>query len=882
MVILLLLVCVVFHFLDDSGARLLPRVVVRDTKAFFDSKTPSAACWESVIPDQGVSCVWTLKSLLQSQRRSRQKHRGRTSQVQQANEGQIPFRLSFTATARSPGTKPLALCSGGALCCCHDISLRQNPDAFLSKLQHRCCRRRGSACSSSISSSRTSSSNTRTTRCICELQTGDGEFASPAEAPLILRFAPSPTGSLHVGGARTALVNFALLQEHLSHARRSKNLSGRLILRIEDTDEVRNNVDSEKSLIKDLKWLGIKWDEGPDVGGPSGFYRQSERLSIYRHHGRELLKRNILYRCFCSKERLALLRQERTQQGLPPRYDGRCRSVTPAEAERLAAEKRPFALRIPSAPRTISFHDGLRGLVTFSLQKTLGDFVCFRPANKHAFGSTAGAEPQTKAGSSDSSVVAATRREDDTAFGNPVYNFCAAVDDWLMGVTAVVRGEEHIPNTVAQILLAHALGAPIPRFCHLPVMLAKEGGKISKRKQLSDCAFEATSSSSKDRRPHSCSTSSATTAGWKAAPREAASSSTLSDYTIQGLRMRGYHPEAVVSCLRGHHLEGVQMAGHLSNLAQLRRGSFCFDEQHLLYAHKRKIMQLAESNNAEPLVQFFCEVLSMAPVVSDSEAHFAKKVALASKTTKELPPGNCGECIATMREEQPWLFEFISLAARLLLPQHVAPPVVAKEFVENLRGRIQPGSEAIERLLRSNTSEAQQFRLVAAALVASRDAFEASSEENCSEYSSLLEQESGKMPKERLTLLRSQGGVMMTFEAWIEQLSKQLNMEKPKLMRLARVALTGRDVGVPLGKLLQLLRVAQLAGLPACPSNDSPCFEAQPQHTKDAHSHLLCLDWLRKQWYRPLSERLSQKFVALSPDMASRFRSTWAIALTRF
>ncbi|KAL8449173.1 hypothetical protein Emag_003693 [Eimeria magna] len=195
----------------------------------------------------------------------------------------------------------------------------------------------------------------------------------------------------------------------------------------------------------------------------------------------------------------------------------------------------------------------------------------------------------------------------------------------------------------------------------------------------------------------------------------------------------------------------------------------------------------------------------MAPEVCESEAHFARRAPLASKTTTEQPTGTCGDLIATMREEQPWLFEFMSLAARLLLPQHVAPSAVAKELVENLRGSVEPGQDAYERLLRSTASEAHQFRLVAAALVASRDVSETYSAD-CNKRPCRLTNESEEMPEERLNLVRSQGGVGMTFEAWIEQLSKQLNMEKPKLMRLARVALTGRDVGVPLGKLVSPTR----------------------------------------------------------------------------
>ncbi|KAL8451947.1 hypothetical protein Emed_001682 [Eimeria media] len=477
-------------------------------------------------------------------------------------------------------------------------------------------------------------------------------------------------------------------------------------------------------------WLGIKWDEGPDIGGPSGFYRQSERLSIYRHHGRALLERNVLYKCFCTKERLARLRQERTQQGLPP--------------------------RIPSAPDTISFRDGLRGLVTFSLQQTLGDFVCFRPANQELTQSAACTEkPQAGAGGSYSSSFAIESREDDKAFGTPVYNFCAAVDDWLMGVTAVVRGEEHIPNTIAQILLARALRAPILRFCHLPVMLAKEGGKISKRKQISHHALETTSLSFRDRQSLFCDTSSATTAGSKVAAGEVASSSTLTDYTIQGLRRRGYHPEAV----------------------------------------------LVKSNDTEPLVRFFCNVLSLAPEVCESTP-------LGSKTSAALPPGINEDSIAIVREEQPCLFEFMSLAARLLLPQHVAPSAVARELVENLRGNVKPGGDAFKHLLQTTDSEAQQFRLVAAALVASKDVFEANKEDR-NECSSGLANENREVREERLNLVRLEGGVVMTFEAWIEQLSKQLNMEKPTFLRLARLALTGRDVGVPLGKLVSPVRRAK-------------------------------------------------------------------------
>ena len=250
-----------------------------------------------------------------------------------------------------------------------------------------------------------------------------------------LRFAPSPTGHLHVGNARTALFNWLL----------ARGRGGTFILRIEDTDTERSTRESEQSILEDLRWLGLDWDEGPDAGGAHGPYRQSERLELYSTTARAWLGSGAAYYCFCTPDRLEADRQAALAAGLPPKYAGRCRdlSTQEVEARRGAGESAAIRFRVP-AGRDVTFHDIVRGDVTFSTD-VIGDPVIVR------------------------------------SDGRPAYNFAVVIDDVQMAVTHVVRGEDHISNTPRQVLMYEALGASPPAFAHLSLVLGPDHAPLSKR-----------------------------------------------------------------------------------------------------------------------------------------------------------------------------------------------------------------------------------------------------------------------------------------------------------------------------------------------------------------------------------------------------------------
>ena len=250
-----------------------------------------------------------------------------------------------------------------------------------------------------------------------------------------VRFAPSPTGHLHVGNARTALFNWLM----------ARGGGGTLLLRIEDTDVERSSDESERGILEDLRWLGLQWDEGPDVGGPFGPYRQSERLDLYRGHAERLIEAGHAYRCFCSAEQLEVERQAALAAGLPPRYAGTCRGLDPGEARRrvAAGERAVVRFRVPT-DRDVAFDDLVRGRVSFHTS-VIGDPVLLR------------------------------------SDGNPAYNFAVVVDDALMAVTHVVRGEDHISNTPRQLLIYEALGLEPPRFAHLSLVMGPDHTPLSKR-----------------------------------------------------------------------------------------------------------------------------------------------------------------------------------------------------------------------------------------------------------------------------------------------------------------------------------------------------------------------------------------------------------------
>lgn len=250
-----------------------------------------------------------------------------------------------------------------------------------------------------------------------------------------VRFAPSPTGNLHVGGARTALFNWLL----------AKNLGGKMVLRVEDTDKSRSTKESEEAVMEDLKWLGITWNEGPDVGGDNGPYRQSERTDLYKKYVDDLVERKLAYPCFCTDEELKQMKEEAEAKKLPPIYRGPWASASQEEVDEMLAKGTPhcYRFRVPK-DKLITVNDAIRGEVTWNTD-TLGDFVILR------------------------------------SNGLPVYNFCVAVDDALMGITHVMRAEEHLPNTLRQLLIYRALGFSEPVFGHMSLILAPDKSKLSKR-----------------------------------------------------------------------------------------------------------------------------------------------------------------------------------------------------------------------------------------------------------------------------------------------------------------------------------------------------------------------------------------------------------------
>lgn len=248
-----------------------------------------------------------------------------------------------------------------------------------------------------------------------------------------VRFAPSPTGLLHVGNARTALYNWLF----------ARHTAGDFLLRIEDTDLDRSEARHEAQLIEDLKWLGLNWDEGPGEEGPHAPYRQSERLAIYREHTAQLLNEGKAYRCFCTAEELEAERLKAVAEYRPQVYSGKCRNIPAAESEARASSE-PFAVRLRIPDRPLRFHDIVRGDVEFA-SETVSDPILVRSS------------------------------------GVPVYNYVVTVDDALMEITHVIRGDDHISNTPKQVAIYEAFGWPVPEFAHLSTILGSDRERLSKR-----------------------------------------------------------------------------------------------------------------------------------------------------------------------------------------------------------------------------------------------------------------------------------------------------------------------------------------------------------------------------------------------------------------
>ena len=246
------------------------------------------------------------------------------------------------------------------------------------------------------------------------------------------RFAPGPTGHLHIGGARTALYNYLYAKQN----------RGEFILRIEDTDKERCKREFEKSQIDDLKWLGIDYDEGPDKG--DGLFRQSERLPIYQKFAQKLVEQNLAYYAFDSEEELQIMKEGAMREKRPPHYHGPYKNMSYEEAMNILASGKKGVIRFRAPQKNYTFQDKVRGRVVFK-EGMVGDFIIMR------------------------------------SNGMPIYNFCCMIDDWQMGITHVLRAEEHLPNTLRQLMLYQAFQATPPQFAHLSLLVGEDRQKLSKR-----------------------------------------------------------------------------------------------------------------------------------------------------------------------------------------------------------------------------------------------------------------------------------------------------------------------------------------------------------------------------------------------------------------
>lgn len=252
-----------------------------------------------------------------------------------------------------------------------------------------------------------------------------------------VRFAPSPTGKLHIGGARTAIYNWAFARAN----------GGTFILRIDDTDPTRSTDENTQIILRAMRWLGLDWDEGPEVGGDFGPYAQTERLDIYKEAAKKLWDAGRAYPCFCTTEQLAADRAAAQARKDPFQgYQRRCRDLSREDAQARIDAGEPYVLRIkvPADRGDVVIHDAVHGDVVFDA-KELDDFVIFR------------------------------------SDGTPTYNFATVVDDAMMGITHVIRGDDHLSNTPRQVMVYEALEAPVPTFAHISMILGADGKKLSKR-----------------------------------------------------------------------------------------------------------------------------------------------------------------------------------------------------------------------------------------------------------------------------------------------------------------------------------------------------------------------------------------------------------------
>lgn len=348
-----------------------------------------------------------------------------------------------------------------------------------------------------------------------------------------VRFAPSPTGSLHIGGARSALFNWLF----------AKSEGGHFILRIEDTDRERSTPESEADILDGLTWLGITWDE---------FYRQSDRIGIYREYLKKLVDDGKAYYCFCSKEDLEAERQSMSANGLPPKYSGRCRTLSKEEVAKRLDAGRDHVIRFRVPEKEIAFRDIVRGSVKFDAA-LMGDIIIAKNLDE------------------------------------PLYNFAVVIDDALMAITHVIRGEEHLSNTPKQILLAEALGMEVPQFAHLPLILNSDRTKMSKR---------------------------------------------MSDVALHDYRAKGYLPEAIVNFIAflGWHPredKDVMSADELIkefDLKRVQKAGAVFNVEKLDWLNSHYLGKLAPDALTKAAAMFVPESWHLTPAIMETVRNRIKKL----------------------------------------------------------------------------------------------------------------------------------------------------------------------------------------------------------------------------------------------------------------
>ncbi len=347
-----------------------------------------------------------------------------------------------------------------------------------------------------------------------------------------VRIAPSPTGPLHIGTARTALFNYLY----------ARHVGGTFVLRLEDTDQARSTEGFERDILEHLHWLGLAWDEGPAAGGraergPHGPYRQMARLPLYAEAAARLVAEDRAYPCYCSPDELEADRRAQEASRQPPRYVGRCATLTAAERAAREAEGRRPAVRFRIEPGVVAFDDLIRGRVEIDTAALGGDLVIVR------------------------------------ADGTPLYHFTVVVDDAAMGITHVIRGEDHLSNTPKHILLFRALGHPVPAFAHLPLILNPDRTKMSKRK----------------------------------------SQTAIADYVAQG-----FVPEAMVNFLAllgwasgtDEEIFSLDELVERFDLSRVHSGGAVFDRERLEWLNGQWIRRLAPGDLAERLAPFLADHLA--------------------------------------------------------------------------------------------------------------------------------------------------------------------------------------------------------------------------------------------------------------------------------